>query len=110
MIKFWKNTLEIIAWVSIFLFPAALLGLIGFVIYATTNSAWGVAIFIALSLSGTVSGIYLAEKFRGSIGCSTALFRVFTSHDITRWAAGEDKEAEKIKRNNITQQKDNSTS
>ena len=92
MIRFFKNALEVVAWFNIFLFPAALFALVGYVVYANNKTGLGISALIFLSLAGVCLGVYLAERVRKRVGCSTVLFRVFTSHDITKSTSGEGRE------------------
>jgi hypothetical protein len=79
MIRFFKNCLEVIAWLNIVLSPTAILGFLGYLLYLKLESIFLLILFIVVGMS---VGIYIAERVRKTIGCSDLVFRMFSSKDI----------------------------
>lgn len=83
MIKFFRTFLEIVAWLNIFVAISAIFGIFGYVLYKNYNGQLGAILFGLCLLVGSGLGIFISEKIRRSIGCSSLIFRIFSSNDIT---------------------------
>lgn len=90
MVRFFKIALEVIAWLNILIVTILIIGGIGYIVYIKNDNVFGLSAFIVFIVLGISLGLYIAERVRKNIGCSTLLFRVFTSYDVTEWIAKED--------------------
>lgn len=87
MTRIFRIILELVAWVNIFLIPSVILVSAGFIVYSKYKTEIGLIVLIALSFLGVSLGIWIAEKTRKSIGCSTLIFKPFSSNDLTKWTS-----------------------
>lgn len=84
MSKFLENLLEIICWVGLVLIPVLVFGSIGYIVKIKFFGLPGMISFVVLLIIGLLTGVFVAERIRKTIGCSSVFFRVFTSYDIGR--------------------------
>lgn len=85
--RFFKMILEVVAWINIFIIPSIIFELIGYACYAQNRNDIGIIIMTLLSIVGLGLGVFVAEKVRRTIGCSSAVFKIFSSNDVTEWTS-----------------------
>jgi hypothetical protein len=74
MSKVFSFIVEVIAWLSISLSPAFLMGLAGLLIFE--NSGRVITWVIVFASAGFVAGCFWAERIRRKHGCSSYLSRI----------------------------------
>lgn len=84
MINFFRKALEIIAWLNIFASIQLVFVFIGYLVYSIDSTFFYKILAIIVALAGLIIGVYVAERIRKSIGCSTLIFRVKSSPDIDK--------------------------
>lgn len=72
LLKFIAIMIEVLSWLTIFLSPFLLFLSIGIYFYLATKTT----LAVICTLTGVILGIFISEKVRKTIGCSTFLGRL----------------------------------